>query len=137
MLTPLTLASIGLMSRARLTGVSGRLARTSQFRIFGRLSSREALKFVQEQEQICGASWSNVELGLAKNGLGDGSLRRLLEELADGHAEEELDVTAGLLELVEDQLHRFDRWHAGQGSSQDDDFIVFVGVIKQFLFPCA
>ena len=53
------------------------------------------------------------------------------------HAQEELDVATGLLEFVEDQFHCFDRRNAGQRAAENDDFVVFVRVIEEFLFAGA
>src|SRR3954469_2517814 len=43
--------------------------------------------------------------------------------LSHCHAEQELDVAAGLLEFIEHQFHRFNRRHAGQSAAENDDLI--------------
>ncbi len=60
-----------------------------------------------------------------------------LELSAHAHAEEELDVVASFLQLVEHQFHGFDGRDAGQCATQNDDLIVFVGMVEEFLFARA
>src|SRR5437899_515702 len=60
-----------------------------------------------------------------------------IELILNAHAEQEFDIAASFLKLVEDQLHGFDWRHAGERAAQNDDFIVFVGMVEQFLFACA
>jgi hypothetical protein len=65
--------------------------------------------------------------------------RRRFEQprLPHTHPEEKLDITASLLELVQDQFHGFDRRHACQRATQDHHLGVLVGVIEQLLFARA
>ena len=58
-------------------------------------------------------------------------------DLADPHAEQKFDVAAGLLEFVEHQLHRFNRGYARERAPEDDDLVVLVRMVEQFLFPSA
>src|ERR1051325_601515 len=55
----------------------------------------------------------------------------------NAHPKEELDIAAGLLELVEYEFHRLDGRHASEGTAENNDFVVFVGMVEQFLFACA
>ena len=51
----------------------------------------------------------------------------ILRELLPGaHAEQKFDIAAGLLQLIEHQLHRFHRRYAGQGATEHDDLTLLV-----------
>src|SRR5947207_15645768 len=56
--------------------------------------------------------------------------RQNAPRLTHGHAEQELNVAPGLLELVQHQFHGFDRRHARQRAAEDDDLVVFVRVVE-------
>jgi hypothetical protein len=53
------------------------------------------------------------------------------------HPEQEFDVRLGLLELAQNEFHRFHRRHARERTAQDNHTAVFLRMIKQFLFARA
>ena len=57
--------------------------------------------------------------------------------LTHAHVQQELDVAPGLLEFAEQQFHRLDRRHARERAAEQDDAVVFVGMVEQFLFARA
>src|SRR6516162_258976 len=69
-----------------------------------------------------------------------GELSAVFEALAwsgNAHAQQKLNVAAGFFEFVEDQFHCFDRGNACQRATENDNFVVFIRVIEEFLFAGA
>src|SRR5437899_10096474 len=57
--------------------------------------------------------------------------------LSNTHREEKFDVAAGLFQLVKDKFHRFDGRDTSERAAENDNLVVFVRVVKQFLFSRA